>query len=77
MLKIDLRTNIGICSSDLSSVTSDDNLRADTSSAHAKMLVVSAIELFLNHCICFYDRQFITRDKANIHQSTYPLLKCS
>lgn len=32
---------------------------------HSKMLIVSAIELFLNYCIRFYDRQFITRDKAN------------
>ncbi len=32
---------------------------------HSKMLIVSTIELFLNHCIRFYDRQFITRDKVN------------
>jgi AraC family transcriptional regulator, transcriptional activator of pobA len=33
---------------------------------HSKRLVVSNIELFLNYCVRFYDRQFITRD--NVHQ---------
>lgn len=32
---------------------------------HSKKLIVSNIELFLNYCIRFYDRQFITRDHAN------------
>ena len=32
---------------------------------HSKRLIVSNIELFLNYCIRFYDRQFITRD--NVH----------
>jgi len=32
---------------------------------HSKQLIVSNIELFLNYCIRFYDRQFITRDNAN------------
>lgn len=32
---------------------------------HSKRLIVSTIELFLNYCIRFYDRQFITRDKAH------------
>src|SRR2546423_10311278 len=33
---------------------------------HSKKLIVSTIELFLNYCVRFYDRQFITRD--NIHK---------
>ena len=32
---------------------------------HSKRLIVQNIELFLNYCIRFYDRQFITRDKAH------------
>ena len=32
---------------------------------HTRNLVISNIELFLNYCIRFYDRQFITRTKAN------------
>ena len=32
---------------------------------HSKRLIVSNIELFLNYCIRFYDRQFITRDHAH------------
>ncbi len=32
---------------------------------HSKKLIVSNIELFLNYCIRFYDRQFITRDNAH------------
>ncbi len=31
---------------------------------HSKMLIVSNIELFLNYCVRFYDRQFITRESA-------------
>ena len=33
---------------------------------HSKNLIVSAIEMLLNYCIRFYDRQFITRE--NIHK---------
>ncbi|MCJ8167636.1 helix-turn-helix transcriptional regulator [Pontibacter sp. E15-1] len=33
---------------------------------HSKRLIVSNIELYLNYCIRFYDRQFITRD--NVHK---------
>ena len=32
---------------------------------HSKNLIVSNIELFLNYCLRFYDRQFITRDHVN------------
>lgn len=32
---------------------------------HSKTLIVSNIELLLNYCIRFYDRQFITRENVN------------
>lgn len=32
---------------------------------HSKRLIVSNIELFLEYCVRFYDRQFITRDKVH------------
>lgn len=32
---------------------------------HSKQLIVSGIELFLNYCSRFYDRQFITRKVVN------------
>jgi len=35
---------------------------------HSKRLIVSNIELFLNYCVRFYDRQFITRE--NVHKGT-------
>jgi AraC-like DNA-binding protein len=35
---------------------------------HSKRLIVSTIELFLNYCVRFYDRQFITRN--HIHLGT-------
>jgi AraC-like DNA-binding protein len=33
---------------------------------HSKKLIVDNIELFLNYCVRFYDRQFITRE--NVHK---------
>lgn len=32
---------------------------------HSKRLLVANIELFLNYCVRFYDRQFISREAAN------------
>lgn len=32
---------------------------------HSKSLIVNNIELFLNYCMRFYDRQFVTRDHVN------------
>ena len=32
---------------------------------HSKTLIVNNIELFLNYCVRFYDRQFITRSHVN------------
>lgn len=33
--------------------------------SHSKRLIVSNIELFLNYCVRFYDRQFIIRNHVN------------
>lgn len=32
---------------------------------HSKSIIASNIEVFLNHCMRFYDRQFVTRENAN------------
>lgn len=37
---------------------------------HSKRVIVSNLELFLNYCLRFYDRQFITRETA--HKNILP-----
>ncbi|GGI27957.1 helix-turn-helix domain-containing protein [Pedobacter mendelii] len=46
----------------LKKIEEEINLNIDK---HSKTLIVSNIELFLNYCQRFYDRQFITRNHAN------------
>lgn len=36
-----------------------------TTDKHSNLIIVSTIELLLNYCVRFYDRQFITRKKEN------------
>lgn len=33
--------------------------------SHTRELIVSNIELLLNYCLRFYDRQFLTREEIN------------
>lgn len=42
----------------------DDEIKQGTDS-HSNTIISSAIELLLNYCTRFYDRQFATRKKAN------------
>lgn len=42
----------------------DDEINNGTD-RHSNTIIASAIELLLNYCTRFYDRQFITRKKAN------------
>lgn len=42
----------------------DDEIRGGTD-RHSNTIIASAIELFLNYCTRFYDRQFITRKRVN------------
>lgn len=39
---------------------------SDRIDKHSKTVILSNIELFLNYCTRFYDRQFITRDTVNL-----------
>ena len=32
---------------------------------HSKSIIAAHLEVFLNHCLRFYDRQFVTREKVN------------
>lgn len=42
----------------------DEEIKGGTDK-HSNLIIASAIELLLNYCTRFYDRQFITRKKAN------------
>ncbi|HEY5405822.1 MAG TPA: helix-turn-helix transcriptional regulator [Ginsengibacter sp.] len=46
----------------LEKITAEIDLNIDK---HSKTLIVSNIELLLNYCMRFYDRQFITRSNVN------------
>ena len=44
----------------------DEDRRGDQGGeGQSNLIISSAIELLLNYCVRFYDRQFITRKKAN------------
>jgi AraC-like DNA-binding protein len=53
------RANINDC---FEKIASEIDMNIDK---HSKTLIVSNIELFLNYCMRFYDRQFITRTNIN------------
>ena len=53
------RTTISDC---FNKIENEIDLNIDK---HSKTLIVSNIELFLNYCMRFYDRQFITRTHIN------------
>lgn len=46
----------------IDSIKNEINLPIDR---HTKNVLVSGIELLLNHCTRYYDRQFVTREKYN------------
>ena len=46
-------------------LTKIDEETYDKADRHSNLIIASAIELLLNYCIRFYDRQFITRKKEN------------
>jgi AraC family transcriptional regulator, transcriptional activator of pobA len=41
---------------------------------HSRTLIVSNIELFLNYCVRFYDRQFVTRE--HVHKDVLTRFEC-
>ena len=43
----------------------DEEIKYAQNDRHSKLIISSAIELLLNYCMRFYDRQFITRKKVN------------
>lgn len=55
-------TEIGIFRNVLSMIQQELHRTIDK---HTRELIVSNIELLLNHCLRFYDRQFITREEIN------------